>query len=150
MKWTSACIDQVHAEMSLVLSKNELESWALTEAAFRWCQNPECGAGAIYCDVSSAKPQIECAVCGTKSCFVHKCRWPAERGCDECEEEQLNQGYLHQHTKRCPNCKVPIEKNGGCDSMLCTICQTCFSWNGNLASGSSRGIGGVGVPIAKL
>jgi hypothetical protein len=30
--------------------------------------------------------------------------------------------------KRCPTCKTPIEKNGGCNNMYCTACGTAFQW----------------------
>ncbi|KAL1510894.1 hypothetical protein AB1Y20_005726 [Prymnesium parvum] len=32
------------------------------------------------------------------------------------------------HLKCCPGCGAPIEKRGGCDSMRCRQCATCFSW----------------------
>lgn len=31
--------------------------------------------------------------------------------------------------KRCPGCNRNVEKNGGCDLMRCTNCQTRFCWN---------------------
>lgn len=30
--------------------------------------------------------------------------------------------------KPCPNCKTPIEKNGGCPQMFCIWCDTRFCW----------------------
>jgi hypothetical protein len=30
--------------------------------------------------------------------------------------------------KRCPNCFLVIEKDGGCNSMFCTGCQKYFNW----------------------
>lgn len=30
--------------------------------------------------------------------------------------------------KRCPNCFMVIEKDGGCDSMFCLGCKTYFNW----------------------
>lgn len=32
-------------------------------------------------------------------------------------------------TKRCPNCKIQITKNGGCNHMLCEHCKTEFNWD---------------------
>lgn len=31
--------------------------------------------------------------------------------------------------KNCPGCQVSIIKIGGCDNMICTICETNFRWN---------------------
>ena len=32
-------------------------------------------------------------------------------------------------TKRCPNCLVHIEKNGGCNHMVCSRCRIHFQWD---------------------
>jgi len=32
--------------------------------------------------------------------------------------------------RRCPGCNTPIEKNGGCDHMLCRSCNKSFNWSG--------------------
>eukprot|EP00966_Prymnesium_polylepis_P078141 1811258-Prymnesium_polylepis.1 len=32
------------------------------------------------------------------------------------------------HMRRCPSCKAPIVKNGGCDNMMCGACRYRFSW----------------------
>ncbi|CAF0934910.1 unnamed protein product [Adineta steineri] len=36
--------------------------------------------------------------------------------------------WIKNFSVRCPDCRVPIEKNGGCDRMTCTQCLLCFSW----------------------
>lgn len=47
--------------------------------------------------------------------------------------EQQFQGKTDQWIQRftipCPGCQVPIEKNGGCDEMICIRCQTHFYWS---------------------
>ena len=37
--------------------------------------------------------------------------------------------WIRRFATRCPGCQVPIEKNGGCDEMLCVHCQTHFYWS---------------------
>lgn len=32
------------------------------------------------------------------------------------------------HTKPCPKCHTPIDKNGGCVHMVCSLCHTAFCW----------------------
>ena len=37
--------------------------------------------------------------------------------------------WIHRFTIPCPGCQVHIEKNGGCDEMICIRCQTHFYWS---------------------
>lgn len=38
--------------------------------------------------------------------------------------------YAHtHHARQCPNCKMLIEKNGGCDHMFCSNCKTRYNWS---------------------
>lgn len=37
--------------------------------------------------------------------------------------------WIKRFTIRCPGCNVPIEKDGGCDEMICINCQTHFYWS---------------------
>jgi hypothetical protein len=37
--------------------------------------------------------------------------------------------WIQKNSRPCPNCFVPITKNGGCDRMKCTSCGTGFWWN---------------------
>ena len=39
-----------------------------------------------------------------------------------------SQHWIKRFAVRCPGCRVPIEKNGGCDRMVCTRCRLSFSW----------------------
>ncbi|KAJ8128515.1 hypothetical protein O1611_g5117 [Lasiodiplodia mahajangana] len=44
------------------------------------------------------------------------------------QEEEMTRKLIRQVTKPCPNCGVPIEKNGGCDHMHCKRCDHHFDW----------------------
>jgi hypothetical protein len=37
--------------------------------------------------------------------------------------------WIKRFSVKCPGCQVPIEKNGGCDRMLCRHCSLSFSWS---------------------
>lgn len=40
----------------------------------------------------------------------------------------LNDIWVRQNTKECPKCRVPIEKNQGCNHMTCRYCSFEFCW----------------------
>lgn len=42
--------------------------------------------------------------------------------------EELQRYRRKKICKRCPNCRVNIEKNDGCDHMTCTHCGYEFCW----------------------
>ncbi|XP_052769360.1 uncharacterized protein LOC128209377 isoform X2 [Mya arenaria] len=44
------------------------------------------------------------------------------------EENVESQKKIKSTTKKCPHCKVNIEKNAGCNQMTCFVCGTNFCW----------------------
>jgi len=47
---------------------------------------------------------------------------------DESEEEMASQHWKNVHTRKCPTCFTPIEKNGGCNHVRCGRCRSEFCW----------------------
>lgn len=99
---------------------------------FIWCAHG-CGNGAQL--IAKPLPWYKCTHCKEKTCIQHGVPWHDGMTCAQYdqhlksnEEEQQNQNFLREHTKRCPKCKVPIEKNLGCDHMTCTRCRHQFCW----------------------
>ncbi|CAF0781414.1 unnamed protein product [Didymodactylos carnosus] len=43
-------------------------------------------------------------------------------------KEILSAEIIEVNTKPCPNCNIRIEKNGGCNHMICTKCKIHFCW----------------------
>jgi len=100
-----------------------------------WCPRPGC-ENAMIGDANSA--MSTCPECQLQFCFSCKTpdwhegstcenfrRWKKENGSADIKYAEWKQ----KNSKDCPKCKVPIEKNGGCNHMHCTHCGTHFYWN---------------------
>lgn len=77
-----------------------------------------------------------CPICDVQICM----RCHEEKHKEEphvCKEEDVASiRTIHQQTKACPKCAVPIQKISGCNQMWCTLCKTAFDWDtGRVISG---------------
>ena len=103
-----------------------------------WCPAPDC-TYAIDCPITSKKlkiivPTVEC-ICGNKFCFGcslsdHR---PAPCGLvklwlQKCADDSETANWISANTKECTNCSSTIEKNGGCNHMVCKKCRHEFCW----------------------
>ncbi|XP_076443891.1 E3 ubiquitin-protein ligase arih1-like [Babylonia areolata] len=100
----------------------------------RWCPAPDCGH-AVKVNYYDAKP-VTC-VCGHTFCFAcsenwHdpvKCVW-LRRWIKKCDDDSETSNWIAANTKECPKCHVTIEKDGGCNHMVCKNqnCKADFCW----------------------
>eukprot|EP00455_Lapot_gusevi_P033531 TRINITY_DN3667_c0_g1_i1.p1 TRINITY_DN3667_c0_g1~~TRINITY_DN3667_c0_g1_i1.p1 ORF type:complete len:508 (+),score=78.56 TRINITY_DN3667_c0_g1_i1:116-1639(+) len=109
-----------------------LSSFVQGSANIKWCPGPNCGRAVEY--PTGGANDVTC-VCGYRFCFA--CERVAHRPvpCDLVEKwlqknasESENTNWILANTKICPKCKVPIEKNQGCNHMSCRICKHEFCW----------------------
>ncbi|KAL3678073.1 hypothetical protein R1sor_021029 [Riccia sorocarpa] len=116
-----------------------LESYIEDNAKVKWCPStPHCGnairvEGEPYCE-------IEC-ICSQRFCF--NCLSEPHSPCSclmwqmwdkKCRDESETVNWLTVHTKPCPKCHKPVEKNGGCNLVGC-ICGQAFCWLCGSATG---------------
>lgn len=107
-----------------------LESYIEDNNMVKWCPSkPHCGnairvEGDTYCEV-------ECT-CGLQFCF--NCSFEPHSPCScliwdlwlkKCSSESENVNWITAHTKHCPKCHKPVEKNGGCNLVRC-VCGQYF------------------------
>ncbi len=88
------------------------------------------------CKNTCADIFVECSDCKNRQCF--KCN-SEEHYPITCEqlvswlERDRNEGqtmnWIVVNTKKCPNCRNPIEKNQGCRHMKCKNCNHDFCWD---------------------
>lgn len=105
------------------------------------CTNPGCGACGFVDAKSPGYPQVECmrSVCKTRFCASCNVPWHKGITCIEYAAQNVNaiMSDTEKETlalmqskdgRRCPNCYLVIEKDGGCNSMLCLACGKFFDW----------------------
>lgn len=77
---------------------------------------------------------VQCR-CGFDLCFSCLEEYHAPATCEQVEEWNLkslkeadNAQWIVTNTKKCPKCFTRIERNHGCNHMVCTKCQYEFCW----------------------
>jgi len=102
------------------------------DPTLRWCPKPGCG-NAMFFDPDH--PECKCTQCNYE--FCGNCKEPAHKGtCEEYQQWKEDNGlvdkkyenWARKNTKKCPNCKTPIEKANGCNHMTCGNCNYQYCW----------------------
>jgi len=75
-----------------------------------------CRCGHVYC-IKCLNPGHRPAPCDIADLWLEKATSEAE-----------NMQWILARTKKCPKCRVPIEKNQGCNHMNCQSCRHQFCW----------------------
>ncbi|KAJ9674612.1 hypothetical protein PVL29_023883 [Vitis rotundifolia] len=109
-----------------------LESYIEDNRRVKWCPSvPHCG-NAIRVEVDEFC-EVECT-CGLQFCF--NCSSEAHSPCScrmwelwgkKSQDGSETVNWITVHTKACPKCQKPVEKNGGCNLVSC-ICGQSFCW----------------------
>ena len=87
----------------------------------------------IKCSHDSCKGFVNsksiCIVCDKKTCI--KCHKKINEDEEHtCNKEDLDSvKFIENKCKPCPNCKRPVQKNGGCNQVYCFLCKTAFNFN---------------------
>ena len=89
----------------------------------RWCPAPDCNNAARVGHVDS-RP-VKCK-CGHTFCFSCAENWHDPVKCalirkwiKKCDDDSETSNWINANTKECPKCKATIEKDGGCNHMIC-------------------------------
>ncbi|CAD5318628.1 unnamed protein product [Arabidopsis thaliana] len=109
-----------------------LESYIEDNKMVKWCPStPHCGNAIRVEDDELC--EVECS-CGLQFCF--SCSSQAHSPCScvmwelwrkKCFDESETVNWITVHTKPCPKCHKPVEKNGGCNLVTC-LCRQSFCW----------------------
>ncbi|XP_018441460.1 probable E3 ubiquitin-protein ligase ARI2 isoform X2 [Raphanus sativus] len=109
-----------------------IESYVEDNKMVKWCPStPHCGNAIRVEDDELC--EVECS-CGFQFCF--SCSYQAHSPCScsmwelwrkKCHDESETVNWITVHTKPCPKCYKPVEKNGGCNLVTC-LCGQSFCW----------------------
>ena len=95
-------------------------------AELRWCPSPDCQA--VY--RVAAEPE-DATFFDCHDCFNSVCTWchqqHAGEPCPEPEDIMLDDDE-NGEIKQCPRCATVLERDGGCDTMLCAGCRAAICW----------------------
>jgi hypothetical protein len=95
------------------------------DTKLRWCPKPGC-SGFAYRNHSR---KLVCSLCGYTYCGDCQAAWHAKGRCTlPPSEAQFLEWRKSKQAKFCPGCRVPVEKAGGCASMVCNRCHYRWCW----------------------
>ncbi|KAF2466456.1 uncharacterized protein BDR25DRAFT_306240 [Lindgomyces ingoldianus] len=103
------------------------------------CPVETCSAISLIDPFAPGYPHVACPSCMQRLCATCLIPWHAGLTCAEHAARHVQEKMTAPEIetleimqakdgKRCPNCFMVIEKDGGCDSMYCMGCRTYFNW----------------------
>lgn len=114
------------------LKKALLDSFVDDNQSVCWCPSvPHCGHAVLVEGDTYCEP--ECS-CGSTFCF--NCLSEPHSPCtcemwsqwrQKSQDDSETKNWLTANTKPCPKCSKPVEKNGGCNLVVCH-CGQAFCW----------------------
>lgn len=113
-----------------------INSYVESHSQLKWCPSPDCSfAVKTACRVT--EPRLVNCKCGAKFCVCCGEEWHEPSTCfalrqwlRKGERDGPTLQWIASNTKECPKCHVPIEKDGGCNHVLCKSpsCRYDFCW----------------------
>jgi len=100
----------------------------------QWCSAPDCTHAAKG---TSFEPKPVKCRCGHLFCFACLENWHDPVRCHlikmwikKCNDDSETCNWISANTKECPKCQATIEKDGGCNHMICKnlSCKYDFCW----------------------
>jgi len=122
---------------SSILSKfqdYQLKSYVEASWRMRWCPGPSCNLVAVASTAGLSGEGV-CSKCDSKFCLKCSEVVHSPASCDmlscwmeKCQNQSETINWIVTNTKKCPKCKIHIEKNQGCNHMHCSQCNFHFCW----------------------
>jgi len=94
----------------------------------KFCPYPDCNGIGIMENLENEKEKYIKCTNGHKFCFFCLKNWHGKKLCKEEVEKDFKNWKKNKNTQQCPNCKIWIEKNDGCNHITCSNCKYEFCW----------------------
>jgi len=113
-----------------------IRSYVDDNPSVKWCTNPAgcpfaCEyQGVDHCDIRCHCAFVWCWACGEEAHRPAECKTVHQWNIKNSAESE-NISWIRANTKKCPKCHKPIEKNQGCNHMICSKAGGCgheFCW----------------------
>lgn len=103
-----------------------------------YCANKACSVPFDFLEIQNfpgphaTQHKVSCPLCGTDTCVKCKVEWHEGRSCSQFRAETNSDGLLRKLAKKkkwkaCPKCHALIERNQGCNDMVCRCgCSFCY------------------------
>ncbi|KAH9941242.1 uncharacterized protein BXZ73DRAFT_41987 [Epithele typhae] len=99
---------------------------------FQYCPTPDCPQ--VYRPpppAAAPAPVLQCPTCLVRICSACGAEHHETRSCRDvspADEAQFATWRAGHDVKDCPKCKIPIEREAGCNHMTCARCKTHICW----------------------
>ena len=94
----------------------------------KFCPYPDCNGIGIMENLKNEKEKYIKCTKGHKFCFFCLKEWHGNKLCKEVIEKDFHNWNKNKNAQQCPNCKIWIEKNEGCNHIICSNCKYEFCW----------------------
>lgn len=129
-----------HSELADKYKNSLLESYIEDNKRVKWCPSrPHCG-NAVRVEGDETHLEPEC-LCGERFCFHCGLEPHSPCTCEmwhawkhKCADDSETNNWISANTKPCPKCSKPVEKNQGCNLVVC-MCGQAFCWLCGQATG---------------
>ncbi|XP_047738111.1 E3 ubiquitin-protein ligase arih1-like [Hyalella azteca] len=121
-------------KVKLIYQHRISQSFVECNRQLRWCPFPDCKF-VVKAPHADAR-RVQCK-CQHVFCFSCGANWHDPVKCSllkewvkKCDDDSETSNWISANTKECPKCRVIIEKDGGCNHMVCknVACKSEFCW----------------------
>ena len=91
-----------------------------------WCPKPGCKQ---YIDARNFQGNKgACSECGFELCLRCGAKYHGDKNCLYVIDDGFKDWVNSKDVNPCPKCKVPVEKDEGCQHMTCAMCRYQWCW----------------------